>query len=464
MLMADLFARYQEKEPVPLMVWALLEHILTPEFLDDIFERTAVKQYQGQLLFSSIVALMSRVVTRSHKSPRAAFIESEEAVSEQAFYAKLNGLEPQVCEALVRESAERLGKVIEALGPTSAAPVPGYRTLILDGNAIGGTDHRLEPLRDIGSAALPGKSLNILDGQRGIVLEMIPCEDGHAQERSMSDEILKRVRVGDLTIGDRNFCTTKILCGIVEFGGAFLIREHKKLPWTALEPPAPVGVNENGAFWEHRVRINAADGSSIIARRIIVELPQDTRDGDRKLVLLTTLPVECGDAMFIAQTYRARWTIETFFKMLTTTLRCEVNAMGYPKAALFVFAVALISANVFAAIRAAICSVHGAAAEAKVSTYYLAGDVPRCRTLVDGFGAEIVAPYARMSLAELLIVLQNCARHIKLSRYPKTPVKPKRPRQKKRPTAPPDQPHVSTAKILAAAKKKKSSLGENRLP
>jgi hypothetical protein len=59
---------------------------------------------------------------------------------------------------------------------------------------------------------------------------MIPCEDGHAQERSMSDEIIKRVRVGDLTIGDRNFCTTKILCGIVERGGDFLIREHKNLP------------------------------------------------------------------------------------------------------------------------------------------------------------------------------------------------------------------------------------------
>jgi len=88
---------------------------------------------------------------------------------------------------------------------------------------------------------------------------------------------------------------------------------------------------------------------------------------------------------------------------------------------LFVFAVALISANVFAAIRAAIRSVYGAGAEAKVSTYYLAGDAPRCRTFVDGVGADIVAPYARMSLAELIVVLQVCARHIKLSRYPKAP-------------------------------------------
>jgi len=254
MLMADLFARYQEKEPVPLMVWALLKHILAPEFLDDLFERTAVKQRQGKLLFSSIVRLMSAVVTRTHKSPREALKQSDETLSEQAFYKKLNGIEPDVCQALVRESAERMSKVIDALGAVSPPPVPGYRTLILDGNAIGATDHRLEPLQDVGSAALPGKSLNILDGQRGIVLEMIPCEDGHAQERSMSDEILERVCVNDLLIADRNFCTTKILCGIVARGAAFLIREHKKLPCFAgsrhLMPEMtlvePRGVSSNG--------------------------------------------------------------------------------------------------------------------------------------------------------------------------------------------------------------------------
>ena len=94
MLMADLFARYQEKEPVPLMVWALLKHILAPEFLDDLFERTASKQRQGKLLFSSIVRVMSAVVTRTHKSPREALKQSDETVSEQAFYKKLNGIEP----------------------------------------------------------------------------------------------------------------------------------------------------------------------------------------------------------------------------------------------------------------------------------------------------------------------------------------------------------------------------------
>lgn len=455
MLIPELFARYQEKEPVPLMAWALLNHALSPEFLNDLFDRTARKQYAKKLLFPSIVTLMSTVVTKVHATVGSALQRklTPIGVSDQAFYDKLNGLELALCEALVRESAQRLEDVIEALGGTMEPPVPGYRTMILDGNAIGATDHRIDELRDIGSAALPGKSLVFLDAQKGIASEMIACEDGWAQERSMSDEIIKRVRPGDLEIADRNFCTIKLLCGIVERGAFFLIREHKKLPWTALGPPSPQGTNENGAFWEQPIRIDAEDGTSILARRIIVELPKKTRDGDSKLVLLTNLPPEHADAMRVAELYRTRWNIETLFQTLTTTLRCELNTLGYPRAALFVFAVALVSANAVSALRAAIRSVHGGQAEAMLSTYYIVAAIQAgCTTFFDGFGSDIVAPYAQMSRAELVVFLQNCARHINLAHLQKARPKSKRPRQKKRPPAPVDQPHVSTARILAASR------------
>jgi len=458
MVASELLARYQEKEPIPLMAWGLLNHAVSPEFLDELFVRTALKQYTRSLLFSDVVGLMSTVVTGVHRSVGGALQAKmpRGGVSDQAFYDKLNGLEPALCEALVRESSQRLSKVIAAIGAAPTPPVPGFRTRILDGNAIGATEHRLDDLRDVSSAALPGKSLVFLDAQESLGTEMIACEDGHAQERSMSDEVLKRVCVNDLIIADRNFCTTKLLNGINECGGAFLIREHKKLPWTALEPPILRGVNENGSFWEQRVRIDAENGSSVTARRITVELPNQTRDGDNKLVILTTLAPEIADAMRIAELYRTRWTIETLFQTLTTTLRCEAKTLCYPRAALFVFAVAILAANVVAALRAVISSVHGKEAEAMLSTFYIVAAIQRgATTLFDGFGAEIVAPYARMTLPELISFLQTCARHIDLERYRKAPPKPKRPRQKKRPAPPPDQPHVSTARILAAAKQKK---------
>src|SRR5882724_776429 len=157
MLSSDLLARYQEKEPVPLMAWALINHAISPDFVDGLFARTALKQYAKTLLLSNITTLMSAVVTGVHKTVGEALQSKLHpiGVSDQAFYAKLNGLEPALCEALVRESGERLSKVSAALGGRRTPPVPGYRTLILDGNAIGATEHRIDELRDIGSAALP---------------------------------------------------------------------------------------------------------------------------------------------------------------------------------------------------------------------------------------------------------------------------------------------------------------------
>ncbi len=57
---------------------------------------------------------------------------------------------------------------------------------LLDGNHLAGTEHRIEVLRTTGSAPLPGQSLVVLDPELRLVVDVIPCEDGHAQERSLS--------------------------------------------------------------------------------------------------------------------------------------------------------------------------------------------------------------------------------------------------------------------------------------
>ena len=53
--------------------------------------------------------------------------------------------------------------------------------------------------------------------------------------------------------------------------------------------------------------------------------------------------------------YRKRWTIETAFQELEATLDGEINTLGYPKAALFAFCVALVSYNLMSVIKAALC-------------------------------------------------------------------------------------------------------------
>jgi hypothetical protein len=70
--------------------------------------------------------------------------QKEIGVSKVALYSKLNGIEPQVSQALVRHSAQEFGAVIEELGSNLPAQVPGYRVKIIDGNALGATEHRCD--------------------------------------------------------------------------------------------------------------------------------------------------------------------------------------------------------------------------------------------------------------------------------------------------------------------------------
>src|SRR5436853_191150 len=83
-----------------------------------------------------------------------------------------------------------------------------------------------------------------------------------------------------------------------------------------------------------------------------------------------------ADGRLLATTYRQRWRPGNVFQILVEALRCEIDTMADPKAALFGFCTALVAYNAVAAVRAALRSAHGAATVAgQVSTYQLAGEV-----------------------------------------------------------------------------------------
>lgn len=52
-------------------------------------------------------------------------------------------------------------------------------------------------LRQNGSAPLPGKSLVVLDPALMLAVDVFPCEDGHAQERSLFNQVLPTVEADD---------------------------------------------------------------------------------------------------------------------------------------------------------------------------------------------------------------------------------------------------------------------------
>lgn len=231
-------------------------------------------------------------------------------------------------------------------------------------------------LSQITSAPLHVLSLVVLDPSLMLAVDVFPCEDGHAQERSLLVDVLSSVEVGDLWIADRNFCTIKFLFGIVAQQGNFAIRQHQCLPWHPIDDFRPVGQIDSGQVFEQTILLSSDEGQLLRVRRVKVQLEQPTRDGDREIFILTNLPPEVASAQLIAELYRKRWTLETLFQVLTETLCCEINTLGYPRASLFAFCIALVAYNVLSVVKAALRSVHGTEKiEAEVSSYYLADEI-----------------------------------------------------------------------------------------
>jgi IS4 transposase len=453
MILSDVFERFAQDAPLPVMAQGIMENALNPQILDQLFEDVAQRQFTHKLLFSTIVDLMSVVVCRIRPSIHAAFQARAETVGAtiDAVYDKLDGTETAVSAALVHTVAARLAPVIAAMNGARTDWLPGYRTRILDGNHLPGSEHRIKELRTTRAGALPGQALVVLDPRLMLATDVVPCEDGHAQERSLLDQVLPLVAAKDLWIADRNFCTTDFLFGIARRDGSFVIRQHAAtLHWEFVGKRRACGRIETGKVYEQTIRATNDAGEILILRRVRVELDQPTRDGDTAIHLLTNVPAKDARARVIADLYRRRWTIETAFQELEATLHSEINTLGYPKAALFAFCVALVSYNVLSTLKAALRSVYGEATVAEaVSGYYVADEIQMThRGMMIAIPEDEWAVFHDLSPAGLAEVLVRLARAVALPKFRKHPRGPKKPKPKKQSGA--KVKHVATAKILKA--------------
>lgn len=462
MILSDIFQRFVQDSPVTVMTQAILENALPPATVDELFEDHAESQYTRKLLFSDVVDLMSLVVCSIRPTINSAFkkLAPTLGVTRKAVYDKINHVETTTSAALVHHTGTVLTPVIDELGARVEPLLNGYRTRLLDGNHLPGTEHRLDVLRTTGSAPLPGQSLVVLDPELRLVVDVIPCEDGHAQERSLTDAILALVRTGDLWIADRNFGTTQLLYGIADRNAFFIIRQHaRNLHWKLVGKRRDRGRIETGRVFEQTIRTTNDAGEILFLRRVTLVLDKPTRDGDSEIHLLTNLPRKDASARVIAELYRKRWTIETAFQELEETLQSEINTLGYPKAALFAFCVALVAYNIMSTVKAALRSVHGAAViDAEFSTYDLAEEVAAThRGMMIAIPEDEWVVFQRMSPRELSPLLKQFAAAVRLSEYRKQPRGPKKPRPKR--TSGAKARHVSTAKLLI---RRKTELAKNR--
>lgn len=452
MLLQTLVDCFEKQAPIAVMVRAALECALSAERLDAIFTQHAERQTNRELLFSTVAEIMGLVACRIHPSAHAAFQArvEEVGVTVKALYDKLQRMEPNVSRQLVRETAGPMSQIVRQAKGMLAELLPGYRVKILDGNHLRRTERRLAVLRQRNAAPLPGQALVVLDPQSRLLIDVFPCEDGHAQERSLLPQVLETVEVNDLWIDDRNFCTADFLFGIIDRQAFFVTRQHALSPRCELVGRRrQVGRCETGRVYEQAVRIFQSDCRSQVVRRITVELDQPTRDGDAKLHILTNLPKKVS-AQKVADLYRQRWTIETAFQEVAQNLEGEIETLGYPRAALFSFCSALVAFNILSVVMAALRGAHGAEeVEKRVSIYYLADEVAHTyRGLTIALPEDYWAKhYASLTPKELAQELIRIAKPIKLSRYRKHKRGPKK---KVPPFNKKQRPHIATARILAA--------------
>jgi hypothetical protein len=164
------------------------------EELNKWFNTTANAQYTRALLFSTVFDIMSQVVCGSRSSVYAACQASKQdiSVSITSVY-NINGIGPETSAELVRYASRQIAPIVTDLGGTNPEPLPGFRVKLLDGN-------RLKELRELSAGPLPGKSLVVYDPVMRLPIDVFPCEDGHAQERSLFKTVLPTVNSNFINI------------------------------------------------------------------------------------------------------------------------------------------------------------------------------------------------------------------------------------------------------------------------
>ena len=454
MLLGKPFEAYVEKSPVSVMVRGTVERVFDPAVLDQVFQDHAVVGYFKELAFSKCVQIMSNVVFKESPSVGAYYQANQDEipVTRQAVYDKLKRMEPQIPAALVHYSAEELLPCVKAIGSLAPPLLPRYRTRVLDGNHLTGTEHRIFELRPFRAAALPGQSLAFYDPRSGLITDVIPCEDAYAQERSLLSQALLCISARDCIIADRNFCTAGFLSGIHRRRAFFVIRQHgSTFSWELKGKRRLAGQDCRGRdIYEQAIRLtDPTTGETFTARRITIALDKRTKDGETELHILTNLPKKAFGAARIADVYADRWTIESAFQQMTDDLRCEIDTLGYPKAALFGFCLACVAFNAVSVAKAAIRAAQGKEYVAEeLSMYYLTLEVaevtPGMMIAVPEENWEVFHTMSREKFAATLVEL---ARRLDPRKYTKHKRGPKRTPTKK--ISGKTNHHVSTARIIA---------------
>jgi hypothetical protein len=455
-MVVDVITRFSKEAPAAMLFRGLFARVFSDQRMDQIFRDHKERQIESDVVFSSLIHLLTPVISGGKPSVHASYQEREEqlGVSKQAVYDKLQGVEPAVSAALVRIPAAELARVITKARATKPDPVPGYHTFVIDGKRLDGTEHRLEETRRMKSAPLPGTVLAMLDTRTEMFVDVACDPDAYACERKVVLPLLENMIKGALYLADRNFCDGPLISRFVHAKSFFILRHHGRSPrWRKVKGSRlrKVGKDRHGGtVYEQAIEVALPDGSWYRLRRVTVKLVDPTRDGDTELHLLTNLPASVP-AVTISNAYAERWTIETCFGHVAQALNAEINTLAYPGAAILCFCLALVLFNVISALKTLLLKYSTASEKPELSYYYLALEIAETRL---GMEITIDGAYwrqlAELSLSDFVSWVKSTAKAANLRRYRKHPRGPKRPPPKR--ASGKRRAHVSTYRILENSK------------
>jgi hypothetical protein len=463
MILPSILDPFVERAPAAVMTRIVLDWILDGTPLDRILQEVADGQFEREFTLRHFVEVMLDVACGFRPTPRAAFIrrDLERVASISAFYRKLGRMELAVTEEIVRSTAVRARQLVRAGGGTLPEPIPGYPARIIDGNVLSGAEHRIEPLRTTWSAGLPGMSLAIYEPATATITDLILEEDAQAQERALFGRI--PIEPGRLYIADRNFCVRSLLFRITAAEAFFLVRWHRStLPFRATSRLHRRGRCRSGEIIEQTIEVTDDEGVAHPLRRIVLELDEPTRDGETQIVLITNLPAEVTAAACCAA-YADRWEIEGHYQAMTDLLHCEIPSLGYPRAALFAFAMSAVAGNALAVLKGNLRVAHGEEIEQEVSDFALvdeaAEDYPGMMKAVP---PAAWPPAAMHGAEEVAAVLNDVAAKVPVHRMFRSRRGPKRPRPKR--SRGNRIHHVSNKKLLDRVGGNRKRTCRNRSP
>jgi IS4 transposase len=449
--------RFEEHAPASVMARLALERALPASWVDEVFEQCRERQYPRELMFSTIVELMTLVTLGLRPSLHAAARKMQALpVSLAALYDKLRRTEPGVLRGLVRGSAQRLAPVAQEID--ARVSLPGWQLRIVDGNHLPGSQKRLAPLRQHRGAALPGHSLVVYDPDQALVCDIVACEDAYQSERIGVLPLIDSAQAGQLWIADRHFCTHAILEGLSRAQAGLIVREHARHPRLAGQGDWSEAIRiDTGTLREQAIEIEQMNGvRSVTWRRIEIALDTPTEDNETVIRLWSNLPASI-EATMIAGLYRKRWRIEGMFQRLESVLHSEIKSLGHPRAALLGFTVALLAYNVVALVQRAVEQAHREEQpQLEVSSYHLAEHIK------SGYEGMLIAlpsaywPSAEdSSPRELALRLLRLARRILPRQVVTSKRKPKIDKPKGYVDGATARSHVSTARVLAETQRQR---------